>query len=195
MFCDDCQEKLFHRQFCPRCRSELVNLSCPHCAKFFGLENLYIFGFYQHWKRLIIKSKRFPSTTNLPFLSILIKKCYPDFHRNIFFVPSQHQQHWLLSCLAPEHHRLYCPALIKNKNNLAQKLLNREERQLNAINLFQINDDCKMISSGIIIDDVMSTGTSLKTCCQLLKNNSQISLDGLVLCFNDYIKRSNYACR
>jgi hypothetical protein len=180
---------MFKQKKCPRCSRRLHNLSCQFCAEFFGLQNCYIFGFYTQWKPVIIKNKRGLNRTESPFLSYLLRHCYDKLDKELFFVPPQNGVHWLTNNLEPDHKNMVCSALQKRKDNLSQKLLNREERLLNSVNLFQFCDDCRINAQGIIIDDVVSTGASLKACTRLLKKHGYTSLDALVLCVNESEKK------
>lgn len=60
--------------------------------------------------------------------------------------------------------------IIKDKETKEQKLLNREERMLNLKDAFSIKSKIDVKNMKIIlIDDITTTGSTLKECCRILK--------------------------
>lgn len=89
----------------------------------------------------------------------------------IVFVPSSRNKHWMEQGLPEALYSRTLPALERNPGKLSQKLLNLKEREKNGVNLFRIRDDCgKKFSRILLVDDVLSTGTSIRTCVKLLRS-------------------------
>lgn len=61
--------------------------------------------------------------------------------------------------------------LIRTKNTDSQSLLNRGERLQNVKDAFQVTDINSVNGKSILIlDDILTTGTTLNECCKVLKN-------------------------
>lgn len=70
--------------------------------------------------------------------------------------------------------------LIKEKNNVAQSSLNKEQRIQNAKNVYKIINKEKILNKKIIIiDDIYTTGSTVNECSKILIKNGAI--DVLVL--------------
>ena len=82
-------------------------------------------------------------------------------------------------------------ALDRNPSKLSQKLLNRKERKENGVNLFIPRDDFEKGSKkALLVDDVMSTGTSMRTCVSLLRSLGYQQIYGFILAFQNLRERS-----
>ena len=139
-------------------------------------------GLYEDWTRYILEGKN----RNLPVLTWWNFLPY-DFHSSdlgIVFVPSSRDKNWLEQGLPPELNLRTLPALERNPQKLSQKILNRKEREKNGVNLFRIRDDCgKKFSSILLVDDVLSTGTSVRTCVKLLRSMGYEKIFGFVIAY------------
>ena len=78
--------------------------------------------------------------------------------------------------------------LVRTKHNLAQvKIKNTEQRKINVKNTFQINSQNQSASRRIknkiiiLVDDVLTTGATLKECAKTLKKSGAKEIWGLVL--------------
>ncbi len=76
----------------------------------------------------------------------------------------------------------YCKLLSKEKENKSQKNLDKKQRQENVKDVFSINQKIdKVPSRVIIIDDVYTSGATLKECTKVLKKEGAKEVWGFVL--------------
>jgi len=66
--------------------------------------------------------------------------------------------------------------LKRNKNNVSQTSLDRNKREKNVAGIFSCSStlDQKKI---LLIDDVITTGSTMNACCQALKENGALTVD------------------
>lgn len=81
-----------------------------------------------------------------------------------------------------QHHFNYCDILERIKATKSQYQLNRQERQLNLTNAFILKKgvnvkNCKCL----LIDDIFTTGSTLKNCAKALRQQGATTVSGLVL--------------
>lgn len=84
--------------------------------------------------------------------------------------------------LAP--HRLVATGLLRVRDTAAQSSLNREDRWENLANAFMVSPDHSAVlrqSRVVLIDDVMTTGATLRACTQALLNAGVAQVDVVVL--------------
>jgi len=74
--------------------------------------------------------------------------------------------------------------LIKTKKTSAQMTLNKKERKQNIANCFKINPKIKKQIVGkkvFLVDDVLTTGTTMEECARVLKQNKASEVWGIVV--------------
>lgn len=81
--------------------------------------------------------------------------------------------------------------MIRKKYTKSQALLNREKRLVNLKDAFEINSskDLVGISSVLIIDDVFTTGATLKECAKVIKRHGIQKVWGLTLAMRSLFYR------
>lgn len=72
-------------------------------------------------------------------------------------------------------------ALLRERNTVAQSTLSRSERLANLKNAFSVRRDVCRGRSILLVDDVMTTGTTLRTCVVGLRRAGAVRVDVLVL--------------
>ena len=66
---------------------------------------------------------------------------------------------------------LVADALTKEKNNIAQSTLNREDRQNNVRDVYGIKNIEKIKNKRVVlVDDIYTTGSTVNECSRILKN-------------------------
>lgn len=70
--------------------------------------------------------------------------------------------------------------IIRTRNTKTQVKLNKNERSLNLKKAFKVNQNIKIPTTVIIVDDVFTTGTTLNECAKLLKEAGVRQVYGLV---------------
>lgn len=72
--------------------------------------------------------------------------------------------------------------LVKNKKTKDQHNLNESDRKKNLIDVFELRDkDILRGKNVLVIDDILTTGTTLKNCGRVLRNSDVKNLYGLTL--------------
>ncbi|PCJ19135.1 MAG: hypothetical protein COB02_08785 [Candidatus Cloacimonadota bacterium] len=170
-FCQKCFEKLFLLTKCLRCGQVLEDFNCKFCSNLFECDSFCIMSEYSKLQNFVYKNKLEPlysNSTNFS-LSKFIKKIDRNFN-DICFVPTRSGSHWMYLYLNEVDKRKVFAPLLKNPLKLSQKLLNRDDRIINSMNLFIRSDDLREnLDSILLIDDVLSTGNSLKSAINELK--------------------------
>ena len=85
----------------------------------------------------------------------------------------------------------YADVLGQRKNKKEQKNLNGMQRIENARKNFYYKSDIKENANGydvILVDDIGTTGATLKVCAELLKNNGAKSVRAVLAAKNKYVK-------
>lgn len=78
--------------------------------------------------------------------------------------------------------KIFSDTLIHHKNTLQQKHLNREERLINLVSAFKINNHKNIENKKILlIDDVFTTGATIQAATQVLKENGAQEVFSLTL--------------
>ena len=75
--------------------------------------------------------------------------------------------------------------LIRTKNTTPQSMLDKHERMNNISGAININNEFRTIlqdKSILVIDDILTTGSSLNECAKILKSNGANKVYGLCLC-------------
>jgi len=181
--CEACLARLKETSSCCRCGQELNQLGCPKCSLEFQASGFKTLGVYQSLRSLILKEKSRPAANSLDRLSILpwdtlVPNQFFVESTDLVFVPSRRSQHWIFdqmrtcqeSPTSGSTWQFIAPPFIRNPGKMSQKFLNREARIVNPLNLFLEVDDFRRISEqALLVDDVLSTGASLKTCISTLR--------------------------
>ena len=72
--------------------------------------------------------------------------------------------------------------LIKNKNNVAQSTLGKEERSRNVINAYEVKNSKDIYDKKILlIDDILTTGNTVNECAKILKKYGAKKVDVFVI--------------
>lgn len=72
--------------------------------------------------------------------------------------------------------------LIRNKNTISQTTLNREERQQNVCQAFQVRNGSDISWETIIlVDDLITTGATINECARVLKENGAQRIIGMAV--------------
>ena len=78
--------------------------------------------------------------------------------------------------------------LSKNRNTKSQTKLSKEQRRENTIDTFSVSDEVKKYASIALVDDVVTTGATISTICDVLKEkneNLQITIFSLSIANNN----------
>jgi predicted amidophosphoribosyltransferase len=204
--CESCLKDLHSHPYCHRCADPLDLLGCFKCSKEFQCSGFKVLGTYPSLKTFILNGKSQPLLKNLDSLSTLpwnslVPKTFLEEPTDILFIPPRRPRHWLL-----DHWQRYCrafnpvlnwnlsfsPFALRNPSKMSQKFLKRDARIINSLNLFQKVDDFQRTSEQVLlVDDVLSTGASLKTCISILRKLGYKRLYVFILAFQGHGTRRN----
>ena len=86
---------------------------------------------------------------------------------------------------AKEHKLHYADILIRTKKTKSQYSLNPSERSINLHAAFTLKKDISVVNAKcLLLDDIFTTGSTLKNCAKVLKEHGARSVSGLVLASN-----------
>jgi ComF family protein len=71
--------------------------------------------------------------------------------------------------------------LEKQKKNVSQTNLNREERKENVKGVFKVKDGVDTPSRVVLVDDVWTSGATMRECCRVLKKGGVKEVWGFTL--------------
>ena len=86
---------------------------------------------------------------------------------------------------AKEHKLHYADILIRTKKTKSQYSLNPSERSINLHAAFALKKDISVVNAKcLLLDDIFTTGSTLKNCAKVLKEHGARSVSGLVFASN-----------
>lgn len=86
---------------------------------------------------------------------------------------------------AKEHKLHYADILIRTKKTKSQYSLNPSERSINLHAAFTLKKDISVVNAKcLLLDDIFTTGSTLKNCAKVLKEHGARSVSGLVFASN-----------
>lgn len=207
-FCQSCISKINQTDLvCPFCeKSSIGGVTHPICRRKYGLDGLWSLGIYEYPLRQAIGKLKYKWITELadnltnilieyfarnpPYLLDLIKK---DQGKNWLIVPVPlywQRQNWrgfnqaslLGKLLAKKMGLKYQEALTRIKSTKQQVGQAASKRRENIKGAFSLTHNSLPITHNILlIDDVWTTGSTLKECCFILKKASAKSVWALTL--------------
>lgn len=195
-FCKECIANIKQGDLvCPRCeRAALGGQTHPVCRRKFGLDGLWSLGIYQDPLRAAIQKLKYKWVKNLaevvidilieywakfePFLLDEIKK---DHGKGWVIVPVPlfwwrrndrgfNQSELLGQILSKKLGLDYCEALKRIRYTRSQTKLKVQQRRKNVKDAFALSPDYQLPATNcLLIDDVWTTGATLRECCYVLK--------------------------
>lgn len=207
-FCQHCINEINQSELvCPMCeRFSLGGLTHPICKRSWGMDGLWFLGIYEKPLKPAIHKLKYKWITELAEILINIMLEYWAKHQplildqikkdrgeNWIIVPvplHKKRQNWrgfnqsalLAKLLAIKIGIKYEDCLIRTKHTKAQMSLKSEDRHTNIRNAFILNPKYSVKDKKILlIDDVWTTGSTLKECTSLLKRNGGKTVWGLTI--------------
>lgn len=207
-FCPKCIQDIKQSDLvCPFCeRLSLGGLVHPICRRKYGLDGLWFLGVYENPLRKAVQKLKYKFITELadvlvdltidywarysPFLLDQVKKDRGDgwvitsvpLHKNRQNWRGFNQSELLAKIFAKKLGLKYENSLIRIKNTKQQAKLASHLRKQNIKDAFSFTDNHKPLTTNyILIDDVWTTGSTLKECCYVLKRHGAKKVWGLTL--------------
>lgn len=196
LFCQHCRSRILQTDLvCPKCEKASIGGQVhPVCRRKFGLDGLWSLGVYQDPLKSVIKKLKYRHLDKAskelvevvvdywlkfpPFLLDLIKK---DQGEEWFLTPVPlhwYRQNWrgfnqsalLAKLLAEKLGLKYQEVLKRDRYTKPQVKLKGYDRNLNIRGAFSLNPKYSRLNTKVIlVDDVWTTGSTLKECCYVLK--------------------------
>ena len=194
--CEDCIRNIRQGELvCPRCEDlAMGGQTHPICRRRFGLDGLWSLGIYQNPLKSTIQKLKYKRIKELsdvlvnltleywakyqPFVLDQIKK---DQGVGWALVPVPlywwrqndrgfNQASLIGQSLAQKLGLKYLNALKRVRYTKSQAKLNSRQRHQNIKNAFEIVENCKLKNENcLLIDDVWTTGSTMRECCWILK--------------------------
>lgn len=207
-FCVSCIQNIKQSDLvCPFCeRLSLGGLVHPICKRKYGLDGLWFLGVYEDPLRKAIQKLKYKFITELadvlvdlnleywarysPFLLDEIKKNRGEGWIVTSVPLHKKRQNWrgfnqaelLARIFAKKLGLKYESCLERTKNTKQQAKLASHLRKQNIKNAFTLSKPLPLNAKNyILVDDVWTTGSTLKECCFVLKKNGAKKVWGLTL--------------
>lgn len=196
-FCQDCISNILQTDLvCPKCERLAVGGAVhPICKRKYGLDGLWSLGIYQSSLREAIKKLKYGKVRGLAeaLVDILVEywaKFQPfvldQIKENkgegwvVIPVPLYwwrensrgfNQSSLIGQILSEKLGLVYCDGLKRIRYTKPQVKLRGQERHQNLKGAFELNSNCKLlpVTCVLLIDDVWTTGSTMRECCYILK--------------------------
>ncbi|MBI4035703.1 ComF family protein [Candidatus Daviesbacteria bacterium] len=196
-FCQDCVSNILQTDLdCPECeRLAMGGQTHPICRKRYGLDGLWSLGIYQGLLQKAIKKLKYGRVEGLAeALMVICLEYWAKYQPFVFdqikkdkgggWVVIPVSLHWwrennrgfnqsalLGQILSKKLGLAYCDGLKRIRPTKPQVKLRSSDRHQNIRNAFTISSNYqpRTMNSVLLIDDVWTTGSTLKECCGVLK--------------------------
>lgn len=191
---------------CPFCeKASIGGFTHPMCKRRYGLNGLWSLGVYQDPLKKAIQKLKYKWIVELAevlvditidywarYQPLLLEQIKKDKGKGCIIVPVPlHfiRQNWrgfnqsslLGKSLAKKLGLNYQESLKRIKNTTPQVKLSMDKRRDNIKNAFALAEPCTLTPDILLIDDVWTTGATLKECCFILKKGGAKSVWALTL--------------
>ena len=189
MSCIKCKRPI--EGFCTKCVTEMGAAGIRFLAPYSILKP-WIYG---HKIDFSCKSELIEPRLLESFFGSLEKKIQSPF--TVELVPSRDEQNWIQNILPDSIRNLIRGSnLIRAEDQIEQKYLNWEERHSRRYNLFEVRSNASILSDSVmLVDDVMSTGTSLESCVSLLLRLGYRRVYIVVFAYQSRISEEKYGSK
>jgi len=207
-FCSACNLKIQQTELvCPKCeRLSLGGVVHPVCKRKFGLDGLWSLGIYKNPLKAGIQKLKYRYITELADVLInitleywakygplLLGKIKKSRGKNWLIVPvplHKYRENWrgfnqaelLASAISRKLDLEFSDCLKRIKETKTQVGQSAADRRDNMKNAFRLNPKLEIRNSNILlVDDVWTTGSTLKECCYVLKRGGAKTVWALTL--------------
>lgn len=207
-FCPSCIQNIKQSDLvCPFCEKlSLGGVVHPICKRKYGLDGLWYLGVFEDPLRKAIQKLKYKFITELadvlvdltieywarysPFILDEVKKnrgqdwvvTAVPLHKKRQNWRGFNQSELIAQIFAQKLGLKYENVLERTKNTKQQAKLASHLRKQNIKNAFALTKNCELSTKNLIlVDDVWTTGSTLKECCFVLKKNGAKKVWGLTL--------------
>lgn len=188
-------------QWCPSCLNEILrnkNLAYDAQIRKYISPIIAIGKYDKGLKDLIHELKYQNNFSTLPYIYTVLKKLDEEWQFTSFDLVIPVPLHFqklrkrgfnqvdkIFSAWAKANKLHYADILIRTKKTKSQYSLNPAQRKQNLQDAFELKEnisvtDCKCL----LLDDIFTTGSTLKNCAKVLKQHGASKVSGLVLASN-----------
>ena len=195
-FCDKCIQKILQTDLvCPNCEKPAIGgATHPLCKKRYGLDGLWSLGIYQDPLRKIIQKLKYKYVRDVgevlvnlmveywaKYDAMFLSEIKKDKGESWVIVPvplHPKRQNWrgfnqsalIGQTLSNSIGLAYSESLKRIRHTKPQVSLKSYQRKQNIKNAFSLDSRLLTLDSSVLlIDDVWTTGSTLKECCYVLK--------------------------
>lgn len=194
VFCDCCKKNLIleRKNFCPNCHKE-NNGKCDDCDLIFN--QIWTIGFRDEIIGSLIKEYKYQSVRKIgDILADIMNEALPDLGDNIVIVPlptiTKHIRERGLDHTAlvakkiAKKRNLKMKKIIKRSKNTVQVGADMKKRQDQARKAYRIEGEISPKKTYLLIDDVWTTGSSMLSAAEILRQNGATKIYGAVFAVN-----------
>lgn len=194
VFCDCCKKNLVlkRKNFCPICHKE-NNRKCDDCDLVF--DRIWTVGFRDEIIGSLIKEYKYQSVRKIgDVLTDIMDTILPDLNDNVVIVPlptiARHIRERGLDHTAlvakkiAKKRRLKMQKIIKRSKNTVQVGADMKKRQDQARKAYMVEDKISPEMTYLLIDDVWTTGSSMISAAEILRQNGATKIYGAVFAVN-----------
>ena len=195
-FCQDCVSNILQTDLvCPKCeRLAIGGATHPICKRRYGLDGLWSLGIYQNPLKSAIQTLKYKKVQDLAAVLVdILVEYWARFQPFVFDqIKKNRGEGWVVipvplhfwrennrgfnqssligQMLSKSLSLAYCDALKRTRYTKPQVKLKGKERYQNIRGVFAIaNSEQLKANSVLLIDDVWTTGSTLRECCYILK--------------------------
>ena len=196
-FCPECISNIKQDNLvCPKCeRAAVGGATHPVCRRKFGLDGLWSLGVYENPLRRAIAKVKYKRVRELANILVDITiEYWAKYRPFIFDEIKKDPKNWILvpvplhwwrendrgfnqssligESLAKKLGLNYTEALKRVRHTKQQVKLKGRERKQNIFGAFEIDNNYQLLAKNcLLIDDVWTTGSTLRECTYILKRN------------------------
>lgn len=207
-FCSDCISQIMQTDLvCPQCeRPSLGGFTHPVCKRSWGMDGLWSLGIYDKPLKQPIQKLKYKFIEELAenlidlfleywarYQPLLLDQIKKDRGVDWILIPvplHKRRQNWrgfnqsalLAKLLAQKIGLTYKDCLLRTKHTKPQMSLKSQDRHQNIHGVFALKEGSSVKDKKILlIDDVWTTGSTLKECTTVLKRNGSKLVWGLTI--------------
>ena len=199
ILCNSCASRLIDAQ-CVRCQNHLESGFCRQCLSEMNASGFRAIAPYSLIGQWIFDNKLDLGSNaqimNTKLFNLLCEELVRGINKpfSVELVPSQDRENWVVKTLPNSiKKRIGVTCLGRATGQIAQKYLNRKERISQRMRLFEERTTSSITTDAVLlIDDVMSTGSSLDSCISTLLGLGYSEVYVLVFAYQKMLSEESY---
>lgn len=179
--CITCDRPMDNTGECSICKSEKIYFERGYCVyPYSGAVRNAILNF--KFKNMALYYTYFGSKMTEYYFDYIMESydyvTAVPIHKKKLKIRGYNQAELLAEYISEQINIPYYPILKRTVNTKPQNALNKKEREANIKNAFSLVDNVDIKNKSIlIIDDILTTGTTINECCKILKKAGVFKVD------------------